>query len=177
MKPTFASACAVVLSLLPTPALSAADNGVSREPAAPASAEADSGPQLWVTSGFVSHHTRHADRYRSANTGIGVEWHVSRRWQLNAGHYTNSVNGASNYVQAGWAPLSLDLGERTRLRAGASLGVVNGYRSVRDGGYFPTLVPMLALEHRRIGANLVYIPSLGNRVDGAFALQVKARLY
>lgn len=175
-KPAAAALSALMLGLFSAPVLSASTAEAAEAPAAPA-AQADTGRQLWITSGFLSYHTRHADRYRSANTGIGAEWHLSERWQLNAGHYTNSVNGSSNYLQAGWAPLAMQLGANTRLRLGASLGVVNGYKSVRDGGYFPTLVPMLAIEHRRVGANLVYIPSLDDRVDGALAVQFKARLF
>ncbi|AKJ32177.1 hypothetical protein [Caldimonas brevitalea] len=139
-------------------------------------AEADDAHKWWITSGFLSYHTRHASRYRRANNGLGVEWHLPRHWQLNAGRYRNSLDHGSSYLQAGWTPLGVSLGERLQLRVGASVGVVNGYPKVKDGGFFPTLVPVVSLEGSRLGANLVYIPSVDKRVDGAFALQLKVRV-
>jgi hypothetical protein len=68
------------------------------------------------------------------------------------------------------------LGDGARLRAGGSIGLINGYPKVRHNKVFATLVPALSVETRRVGLNLVYIPSLGKRVDGAFALQAKVRL-
>ena len=145
----------------------------------PARAEADDAfkQQFWVTSGFRSHHTNNASRYRENNDGIGLEWHVAPDWQFNAGHYNNSVGQSSTYWQAGWSPLSLPLGAAWRLRAGGSVGIVNGYPRQSGGGYFPTLVPMLALEWRRVALNLLYIPTIGGKVDGAVALQLKLRAY
>lgn len=134
--------------------------------------------QLWVTSGFWSHHTRRADRYQQNNKGLGIEWHGAgtwQDWQLNAGHYRNSRNRPSNYLQAGWMPLQLALPAGLSLTAGASIGVVNGYPRMKGGGYFPTFVPALSMQWQRVGLNLVYIPSVGT-VDGAFALQLKLQV-
>ena len=133
--------------------------------------------EVWVASGFLSYHVRNRDQYRQGNSGIGAEWRFARQWQLNAGHYNNSVGRASNYFQVGWMPLNLGADDGWRLRAGASLGVVNGYPNARNGGYFPTLVPVLSVEWKRVGMNVVYIPTVGGRVDGAVALQLKARVF
>jgi hypothetical protein len=132
--------------------------------------------QLWLTSGFRSHHTKNASRYRENNDGIGLEWHVAPTWQFNAGHYNNSVGHGSSYWQAGWSPFEMAFGAAWRLRAGGSVGIVNGYPRQSHGGYFPTLVPTLALDWRRVALNLVYIPTVGGKVDGAVALQLKVRL-
>lgn len=129
--------------------------------------------ELWVTSGFLSHHTQNSNRYNQHNDGLGVEWRWTADWQFNAGHYRNSVRHGSTYAQMGWTPLQTALPLDLRLRAGASVGVINGYSRVRDGGYFATLVPMVTVETGRIGLNLVYVPTIGKRVDGAFALQLK----
>jgi len=131
--------------------------------------------ELWVTTGFRSHHTGNNGLYNEHNSGLGAEWRFARDWQLNAGHYKNSMSRGSSYLQAAWMPLELALPAQARLRGGASVGAVNGYPAVKDGGWFPTLVPTLALEWQRIGLNLVYIPSIGKRVDGAIALQLKVR--
>lgn len=171
-----------LLALAPLPGQ--ADEAVTdASGAAPTAASVDASDDgthgLWLTSGFLSHHTGQSTHYRynQHNDGVGLEWHQSPSWQFNAGHYRNSVRHGSTYLQAAWMPLGLHLGDGVRLQAGASLGVVNGYPKVDHGGYFPTLVPALALEGRRVGVNLVYIPSVGKRVDGAFALQLKLRLF
>jgi hypothetical protein len=139
---------------------------------------ADSGfdRELWVTSGFLSHHIHHHSRYNEHNDGLGLEWRFLQDWQLNAGHYRNSVHHGSSYAQLGWTPLQRELPLDLRLRAGFSVGAVNGYPKVRHGGYWATLVPVVSLESRRVGLNFVYIPSVGKRVDGAYALQLKVRM-
>lgn len=133
--------------------------------------------RLWVESGFWSHHTtpRKVGKYREQNYGIGLEWQFAPRWQLNAGHYRNSVNRPSNYLQVGWTPLNWAPTENLTFTAGASVGVVNGYPKIH-AGYFPTLIPMASVEYRRVGVNLVYIPSVA-RIHGAYAMQLKLRAF
>lgn len=48
---------------------------------------------------------------------------------------------------------------------------------MRDGRYFPTLLPIATLEWNRVGANLTYIPSIAGNVTGAIALQLKLQLH
>jgi hypothetical protein len=132
--------------------------------------------ELWVTSGFLSRHTHHRSRYNEHNDGLGVEWRFAGQWQANAGHYRNSVRHGSTYLQLGWTPLQAQLPMDLRMRSGFSLGAVNGYPKVRRGGYWATFVPVVSLESERVGLNFVYIPSVGKRVDGAYALQLKLRV-
>lgn len=133
--------------------------------------------RLWVESGFWSHHTepRKVGSYRENNFGLGLEWQFAPSWQLNAGHYRNSVNRPSNYLQVGWSPLNWSPVENLTFTAGASVGVVNGYPKIHEG-YFPTLIPMASMEWRRVGVNLLYIPSVG-RIHGAYAAQLKLRAF
>ncbi len=133
--------------------------------------------RLWVESGFWSHHTtpRKVGKYREQNYGIGLEWQFTPSLQLNAGHYRNSVNRPSNYLQLGWSPLNWAPTENLTFTAGASVGVVNGYPKIHEG-YFPTLIPMASVEYRRVGVNLVYIPSVA-RIHGAYAMQLKLRAF
>lgn len=133
--------------------------------------------RLWLESGFWSHHTtpRKVGVYRENNYGLGLEWQFARSWQLNAGHYRNSVNRPSNYLQVGWTPLNWSPTDDLTFTAGASVGVVNGYPKIHEG-YFPTLIPMATVEYRRVGLNLVYIPSVG-RIHGAYAAQLKLRAF
>jgi hypothetical protein len=144
--------------------------------AAPSSSAAPSPQELWVTSGFLSHHTAHAHRYNQHNDGLGVEWRFADDWQLNAGHYRNSVRHGSTYGQLAWAPLQAAMPLDLRLRAGASVGLIDGYPKVRHGSWFGTLVPAVMLEGSRVGLNFVYIPTVGKRVDGAYAVQLKFRV-
>ncbi|MED5618658.1 hypothetical protein [Ideonella sp. BN130291] len=151
--------------------------------AGPAIAQADASPavsgferELWVATGFRSHHTAHASRYNQRNDGLGLEWRWSPQVQFNAGHYRNSVRHGSTYAQVAWTPLDTALPSDFRVRGGASVGVINGYPKVRHGGYFATLVPVMSLEWQRVGINFLYIPSVGKRVDGAYAVQLKLRV-
>lgn len=144
---------------------------------APAPGPAPFKSRLWLESGFFSHHTepRKVGSYRENNYGLGLEWQFARSWQLNAGHYRNSVNRPSNYLQVGWSPLDWSPVEDLTFTAGVSVGVVNGYPKIHEG-YFPTLIPMASVEWRRVGVNLVYIPSVG-RIHGAYAAQLKLRAF
>lgn len=134
-------------------------------------------PRYWLETGFWSHHTtpRAVGSYREQNYGLGLEWQFAQSWQLNAGHYRNSVNRPSNYLQVGWSPLNWSPTDNLTFTAGASVGVVNGYPKIHEG-YFPTFIPMAAVEYRRVGLNLVYIPSVG-RIHGAYAAQLKLRAF
>jgi hypothetical protein len=133
--------------------------------------------RYWLETGFWSHHTtpRKVGSYREQNYGLGLEWQFAPTWQLNAGHYRNSVNRPSNYLQVGWSPLNWSPTDNLTFTAGASVGVVNGYPKIHEG-YFPTLIPMAAVEYRRVGVNLVYIPSVA-RIHGAYAAQLKLRAF
>ena len=155
-----------------------AANEAADEAANDAEAAAEFKPQLWLDSGFWSHHTKpNASKpYREHNAGLGLEWHFKPQWQINAGHYRNSLDEPSNYLQLGWMPLSWSLATHLKFEFGGSVGVVNGYPGIADKGYFPSLVPVATAEWRRVGVNLVYIPSIG-RIHGAYAAQLKFQMF
>ncbi|MEK8024989.1 MAG: hypothetical protein RLY78_1542 [Pseudomonadota bacterium] len=147
------------------------------EPALAAGTDDAGHGALWLTSGFLSHHTRHADRYNERNDGLGLEWRLNDDWQVNLGHYRNSVRHGSSYLQLAWTPWQIGDGEGPRLRLGGSVGLVNGYPTLAGGRWYPTLMPMAGAEWGRVGLNLVYIPTVDRRVDGAFALQARIRVW
>lgn len=171
-------ACAAIAPALAQEATADAAASATAGPAAPSAAKTTFDRELWVTSGFLSHHTGHSTRYHynEHNDGLGLEWRYSADWQFNAGHYRNSVRHGSTYLQAAWMPVERPLGDDLRLRAGASIGIINGYPKVNHRRFFATLVPALSIETHRLGLNVVYIPSVGKKVDGAFALQLKVRV-
>jgi hypothetical protein len=132
---------------------------------------------LWLSSGFVSRHSGDHD-YNESNEGIGVELAFNRNWRLAAGVYDNSVRETSHYAQVVWSPdASSWRGGDWKASLGIAVGLVDGYPDMRDGGVFPTLLPVATVEWRRLGANLTYIPSVAGNVSGAMALQVKFRFY
>lgn len=137
---------------------------------------------VWITSGFLSHHTsqRKAPKrgWNETNTGVGIEYALDSHWRLAAGVYDNSVYRRSRYAQVVWSP------EATNWRsgdwcvsAGVALGAVDGYPRISHGGFFPTVLPVFALEWKHVGLNLTYIPSLAGQVSGAVALQAKVGFY
>ncbi len=48
---------------------------------------------------------------------------------------------------------------------------------MRNGGWFVAPVPVLAIEGKRLGVNLSVIPNYKDRLHGAFAMQVKLRVW
>lgn len=132
---------------------------------------------LWVTSGFVSKHAR-SGNYNENNRGIGFEYTLDARWHLAAGVYDNSMRRTSRYAQAVWSPdATLWRSGDWKANLGVAVGLVDGYRDMREGGFFPTLLPVASLEWKRVGVNLTYIPSIAGNVSGAVALQLKLQLY
>lgn len=128
--------------------------------------------QVWVNVGGVSQHFANADTMNQQNFGYGMEYQVDRKRYLVLGMYRNSVYDTTHYVGGAWMPLTLGF-----LKLGAIAGVANGYEDMRNGGFFPVILPVLALEGGRVGANFVYIPTIAAKVSGAVAMQVKYRFY
>jgi hypothetical protein len=53
------------------------------------------------------------------------------------------------------------------------VGAFNGYPKMREGGWFPAVVPTMAIEGRRVGLNVFFIPKIGDKVNSALSFQVK----
>jgi len=137
------------------------------EPAFPA--------QVWLSPGLHSYHFDRDADLREDNTGFGVEVALAPRHAMMAGSFINSVGERSRYGGYQWRALQ---GRRfgLTLRAGVALGVLDGYPRMRDGGAFLVALPLLAVEGRYLGANLTVFPSIGDRLEGAIAVQVKLRV-
>lgn len=138
--------------------------------------------RLWLASGFLSRHDSDGGApeggWNETNGGIGLEYAFNGNWRLAAGVYENSMYETSRYAQLVWSP------DRTTWRVrgctftlGAAVGTVDGYPGMREGRFFPTLLPVASVAWRRIGINLTYIPSLAGNVAGAMALQAKFRFF
>jgi hypothetical protein len=134
------------------------------------------GPQLWLTTGFVSHHFKRDAGYNERNTGLGAEMQFNDDTAIAAGIYRNSVRNSSHYLQYVWTPLSLG-----PLHIGASVGAIDGYPELRNGKIALSLMPVASMNFKVFnhdaGLNFVYIPTIASRVSGALALQLKFRLH
>ena len=123
---------------------------------------------VWVSPGFYSHHFDTSKDLNNNNHGFGIEATVSKTYSLTAGVFQNSDRARSHYVGAYILPFQVGA-----LKAGAAVGVFDGYPQMRDGGWFPAVVPTMAIEGPRLGMNISFIPKIGEQVQSALAFQIK----
>ncbi len=124
--------------------------------------------EVWVNPGFYSHHFDKSKDLNNNNTGFGVEATISNTYSLTAGVFENSNRETSHYIGAYVMPF-----QRGAFKAGAAVGAFDGYPKMREGGWFPAIVPTMAIEGRRVGLNVFLIPKIGDKVNSALAFQVK----
>jgi hypothetical protein len=133
---------------------------------------ADSRGQLWLDSGFA---TLHFDRDRNlngGNRGLGAEYRFSDTLAATAGRFLNSDRAWSNYAGVIWQPYALG-----PVRLGAAIAAFDGYPKMRDGGWFPALVPTATFDYGRVGVNVGVIPTYKDRLYGGISVQLKLKLF
>ena len=123
---------------------------------------------IWVNPGFYSHHFDTSKNLNNNNHGFGVEASVTDTYSLTAGVFENSDRATPHYIGAYVMPFKVGA-----LKAGAAVGAFDGYPKMRDGGWFPALIPTMAIEGRRLGLNISYTPKIGDKVNSALSFQVK----
>lgn len=137
--------------------------------------ENDTGSQLWLTTGFRSYHFKRSAGYNENNTGLGFEWRFNSEQAIVGGFYDNSVRRDSHYLHYVWTPIRL-----ASIRLGGAAGIIDGYPEMNGGKIAFSLIPVASLYFKIFshdaGLNLVYIPTVTQRVDGSLALQLKIRL-
>ena len=126
---------------------------------------------IWINPGFYSHHFDTSKNLNNNNHGFGVEATITDMYSLTAGVFENSDRATSHYVGAYVMPFRVGA-----LKAGAAVGVFDGYPKMHEGGWFPAVVPTMAIEGRRAGLNISFIPKVGDRVNSALSFQVKFNL-
>lgn len=126
---------------------------------------------VWINPGFYSYHLQRDQDLNSANTGLGVEASLTSDYSFTAGFFKNSGRDTSHYVGVYAMPFSFG-----GFKAGAALGAFDGYPLMNKGGWFPAIVPTMALEGRQFGLNISFIPTIGDRLHGAVTFQVKYKL-
>ena len=133
-------------------------------------------PQVWLNPGIFSYHFDRSKDLREDNVGFGAEVVLHDDHSLLAGSIINSDRQRSRYGAYHWRPLHWRIAD-LRVSAGLAVGVFDGYPRYRDGGWFVAPLPLLAVEGERFGVNIAIIPTLGNRLNGAVAIQFKMRVW
>ena len=102
---------------------------------------------------------------------------ISPHYGFLAGSYSNSVGARSQYAGMAWRLIEWRPEPGLRIAGVAVLAAIDGYPGYRDGGWFVAPLPALAIEGKRLGLNLLLIPTIRDRVAGAIAFQVKLRIW
>jgi hypothetical protein len=128
--------------------------------------------ELWVDTGFATYHyDRHAD-LNGRNGGLGAEYRFNAATAVTAGRFYNSNREYSSYAGVIWQPYSLG-----PAKLGAVVGAFNGYPHMRNGGWFPALIPVVTFEYERVGLNIGIVPSYKDRLYGGISFQLKFKLF
>ncbi len=123
---------------------------------------------IWINPGFYSHHFDKSKNLNDNNRGFGVETSINNTYSLTAGVFENSNRATSHYIGAYVMPF-----QRGSFKAGAAVGGFDGYPNMREGGWFPAIVPTVAIEGRRVGLNISYTPKIGEKINSVVSFQVK----
>lgn len=128
--------------------------------------------ELWVNPGMYSYHFQKDQNLNNNNWGVGLEYRFNSVASATIGNYKNSDNGHSSYAGVYYQPIAIG-----PIKLGVVAGGFNGYQSTNNGGWFPAVLPAITIEEGRLGANLFFIPTVGDKVHGAISLQLKVKLY
>ena len=126
---------------------------------------------VWINPGFYSYHFDKSKDLNNNNHGFGVEMSLTDTYSLTAGVFENSNRATSHYVGAYVMPYKIGA-----FKAGAAVGAFDGYPNMRNGGWFPAIVPAMSIEGRRVGLNITYTPKIGDKLNSALGFQVKFNL-
>ena len=91
---------------------------------------------------------------------------------VTAGRFYNSDRAYSNYAGVYYQPLAIG-----PIKLGAVFGGFNGYPQTNNGGWFAAALPALTWEGDLVGANLIIIPTIADRVHGAISLELKLKIW
>jgi hypothetical protein len=126
--------------------------------------------RTWVNPGFYSYHFERDKNLNNVNTGLGIEVPLTDVYSVTAGVFENSDRVTSHYV--GLYVMPFDIGP---FKAGAVVGGFNGYPNANHGGWFPAIIPVVALEGRQLGLNVSFVPTVQDKLHGAISFQLKYR--
>lgn len=133
-------------------------------------------PNVWLNPGFFSYHFDRDKGLRENNIGFGAEIEFNADHAAMAGTFINSDNERSRYAAYEWRPLQWNPAG-INVKAGLIVAALDGYPRVRNGDWYPALLPLLTVQGDRLGANLTVVPTIGDRLYGAIVLQLKLRIW
>lgn len=128
--------------------------------------------ELWLNPGLISYHFDESKNFNAVNYGFGGEYKFSSVASLTAGTFRNSNYRQSNYVGLYWQPIAVG-----PVQIGVVAGGFNGYSSNNNGGWFPAVLPAFTVEGKRVGLNVILIPTIRDRVSGSLSFQLKFKLF
>jgi hypothetical protein len=128
--------------------------------------------ELWLDTGFATHHFQSDKNLNGRNPGIGVEYKFSDSMALTAGRFFNSDRQHSRYAGLYYQPWSVG-----GVRLGAVVGGFDGYPKMREGGWFLAAIPAATFEYKRVGVNLAVVPTYKDRLHGGISVQLKFKLW
>lgn len=134
--------------------------------------EAEPTREFWIDSGFYTAHFDSGKGLNGNNKGLGLEYRFSGTMAATAGRFYNSDRAWSNYAGVIWQPYALG-----PVRLGAALAAFDGYPKMRDGGWFPAIVPTLTYDYKRVGVNVGIVPSYKDRLYGGISVQLKLKVF
>ena len=138
---------------------------------APAHADSLDWKNAWVNAGFYTYHFEKDKQLENTNLGLGFEVPINSTYSLTAGRFHNSDNAKSNYAGVYVMPYQIN-----GIKLGAVVGAFNGYPNAYDGGWFPALIPVAAIEGSQFGLNVAFVPTVANKLHGGVSFQLKYRV-
>jgi hypothetical protein len=141
--------------------------------ACPAGAQ-ENAPQVWVNGGLLSYHFNRNKDYRERNWGVGAEAILATDHAVILGTYLNSENRRSDYLGYQWRPLHWQ-SQGVDVSAGVALSLIDGYPTMNNDGWFLAPIPLLAIEGKRVGVNLILVPNFSR--GAALAAQLKLKVW
>ncbi|MET0321418.1 MAG: hypothetical protein ABW069_11915 [Duganella sp.] len=147
--------------------------GVSGTAAADIFATIDAAPleQVWLNAGFYSYHFDRGRGLNDRNPGLGAELRFSTVASATVGRFYNSDRAYSNYAGVYYQPFRIG-----PVRVGAVVGAFDGYPNMREGRWFPALIPAASVEYGRVGVNVAVVPRYKDRLYGALSVQLKLHI-
>ena len=128
--------------------------------------------EFWLDTGFATAHFDSDKNLNGANKGLAAEYRFSGTMAATVGRFYNSDREWSNYAGLIWQPYALG-----PVRLGAAFAAFDGYPHMRNGGWFPAVIPTLTYDYKRVGVNIGIIPSYKDRLYGGVSVQLKFKLF
>lgn len=128
--------------------------------------------EVWLSTGFATYHFESEKNLNSRNPGVGAEYKFSDTSSLTAGRFYNSDRKHSRYAGLIYQPVSWG-----GAKFGAMVGGFDGYPKMHGGGWFLALVPAATFEYKRVGINVVLVPSYKDKLHGGISMQLKFKLW